>query len=119
MKDRKIISIKCCRDRRKRIRIFGYEKIEIGIYVGEFNRGKHSGKGTCYWTDGNIYKGNWLDGHFEGKGVFYRTDGTVIMMEYFFHERKHTMIKFHPNGTTEFKLCEHGSCVKSSDKAFR
>ena len=119
MKKIKIESIKCRPNGRRKIRIFGYEEIETGIYVGEFYRGKHDGKGTCYWNDGNIYKGKWEDGHLEGKGVFYRTDGTVIMMEYFFHERKHTMVKFHPDGKTEFKLCEHGSCVESSDKAFK
>lgn len=38
-------------------------------YVGTFDRGERSGRGTCYWDEGGAYTGEWRHGNMHGQGT--------------------------------------------------
>lgn len=46
-------------------------------YVGQFQQGLRSGKGTFYYANGSRYYGDWKDNLKEGTGVFIFEDGHI------------------------------------------
>ncbi len=44
-------------------------------YIGVFQNGEITGKGTCYYEDGSWYQGDWLKGYPHGKGVKVYSNG--------------------------------------------
>lgn len=47
-------------------------------YIGTFQSGTMSGKGTIYYKNGTRYTGNWSRGLFHGIGTLYQQDGIQI-----------------------------------------
>ncbi len=45
-------------------------------YIGDFQNGEKTGKGTCYYADKSWYQGDWLKDFPHGKGVKVYADGT-------------------------------------------
>ncbi|MEM8906395.1 MAG: caspase family protein, partial [Bacteroidota bacterium] len=47
-------------------------------YVGRFVEGLASGRGVCYYANGERYEGKWAEGSFNGLGTLYLLDGTTV-----------------------------------------
>lgn len=47
-------------------------------YVGKFANGVASGRGICYYANGERYEGKWAEGSFNGIGTLYLLDGTKV-----------------------------------------
>ena len=53
-------------------------------YIGQWKKGLRNGKGTTYYSNGNIqYEGDWRNGKNEGKGIFYYNNGDRSMGDYY------------------------------------
>jgi hypothetical protein len=50
------------------------KRVKVG-YEGEWEDGKHNGKGKYVYADGTVYEGDWKDGKQHGKGRFVYADG--------------------------------------------
>ena len=48
----------------------GYERYKNGdIFLGQYHKGKCSGKGRRFWVErGETYEGEWVDGKMHGVG---------------------------------------------------
>jgi len=47
----------------------------IGRTVGDWIRGKRTGKGSFMWVNSNIYQGDFLNGKRHGEGIQWHADG--------------------------------------------
>jgi len=45
-------------------------------YVGEYENGKYSGYGTCYFNNGDTYVGEWKNAMFNGIGTYINKNGS-------------------------------------------
>ena len=61
----------------------------IVLYSGHWKNGKKHGKGTDYYSDGQIwYEGNFEHGKWHGKGTLYNEDGTIRWKGRFENEKR-------------------------------
>ena len=44
--------------------------MNIGFYIGEFDKNKKNGKGTIYYKNGSILNGIFLNDEIDGEGYF-------------------------------------------------
>jgi hypothetical protein len=78
-------------------------------YIGEFSKGKRSGKGTLYWPNGNRYVGMFAADKRRGLGVIHWRDGTIYRGEFFDNSQSGWGIKEQPGAQPEIQQWRTGT----------
>jgi len=82
-----------------------------GKYIGTFEAGKYSGRGTYTFSDGEFYEGEWADGTYNGQGTFNFNSGRKYVGEWTKGEYNGIGTMYYTDGTTKSGLWEHNNYI--------